>query len=51
MPPLAEQDAIADELDQISIVASAQRQAAEQLKELKHGLMSDLLSGHVRVPA
>lgn len=51
MPPLAEQEAIADELDQISIVAGEQRQAAERLKDLKHGLMSDLLSGRVRVPA
>lgn len=51
MPPLAEQEAIADELDQVSIVAGEQRQVAEQLNGLKHGLMSDLLSGHVRVPA
>lgn len=51
MPPLTEQAAIADELDQISIVASEQRQAAEQLRDLMHILMSDLLSGHVRVPA
>lgn len=51
MPPLAEQEAIADELDQISIVAGRQRQAAERLKGLKSGLMSDLLSGRMRVPA
>ncbi|WP_426263778.1 restriction endonuclease subunit S [Sphingomonas sp. PWP1-2] len=51
MPPLAEQEAIADELDQISVVAGEQQQAAERLKDLKHGLMSDLFSGRVRVPA
>ena len=51
MPPLAEQEAIAAELDQISIVAGEQRQAAERLRDLKQGLMSDLLSGRVRVPA
>lgn len=51
MPTLQEQEAIVDVLDQLQVVANRQKSASDNLRTVKHSLMSDLLSGRVRVPA
>lgn len=50
-PPIRDQQAIADVLDQLQQVVYEQRAASETLRAVKRQLMADLLSGHVRVPA
>lgn len=49
-PPRAEQVAIARHLDSIDTVVKQEGAELEKLRQLKLGLMRDLLSGRVRVP-
>lgn len=50
-PPIEEQKAIASRIAAAEKEVAAQLALAEKLRLLKHGLMSDLLTGRVRVPA
>lgn len=47
--PGIQQDII-DALDQMALVSEQEQQAVEQMLVLKHEIMSDLLTGRVRVP-
>ena len=49
VPPPPEQSGIADVLDGWERRVEGERQAVQKLRTLKHGLMDDLLTGHVRV--
>lgn len=50
VPPLAEQQAIADMLMANKLRIRSEREELEKIRLLKHGLMDDLLTGRVRVP-
>jgi type I restriction enzyme S subunit len=49
LPPLPEQQRIAEILSQIDKTIEKEEQYKEKLKRLKQGLMGDLLTGKVRV--
>ncbi len=51
LPPFDEQQRIAEALRVLEQAATARLNACEQARQIKANLMSDLLSGHVRVPA
>jgi type I restriction enzyme S subunit len=49
LPPLPEQQRIAEILSQIDQTIEKEQQYKEKLKRIKQGLMQDLLTGKVRV--
>jgi type I restriction enzyme S subunit len=49
LPPLPEQQLIADVLSQVDEVIEKEIQYKEKLERIKKGLMEDLLTGKVRV--
>ena len=49
LPPVSEQKKIVDVVDEVDEILSNERQRKKRLKELKRGLMQDLLTGKVRV--
>jgi len=51
LPSPGIQQDIIDALDQMALVSEQEQQAVEKMLILKHEIMSDLLSGRVRVPA
>ncbi|MES3095707.1 restriction endonuclease subunit S [Sphingomonas aerolata] len=51
LPPLADQSRFADEMAALQDVIERNEDDLRATIKLKHALMSDLLSGHVRVPA
>ena len=50
-PPKSEQQDIADKLDSFDQSEEKEKQQLYKLLKFKHGLMHDLLTGTVRVPA
>ncbi len=50
IPPSAEQIRIADALERIDIQLAVESELLRKFRELKAGLMTDLLTGRVRVP-
>jgi len=49
LPPLPEQQRIAEILSQIDKTIEKEQQNKEKLKKIKQGLMQDILTGKVRV--
>jgi len=50
VPPLREQESIASNLITYATRVAAEEQELDKLRQLKQGLMNDLLTGRVRVP-
>lgn len=50
VPPVAEQELIAQSLSRAEARVRAEEQGLQKLREVKRGLMGDLLTGRVRVP-
>jgi type I restriction enzyme S subunit len=51
LPPLGEQQVIAGQLRAVEVTRQSLRHELATLRQIKADVMSDLLSGHVRVPA
>ena len=51
LPPIGEQREIADAVESIDECIRLESQALDAAESIRHGLLADLLTGHVRVPA